>query len=317
MGEKKDFNPPPDVIDAFEILWRKKWVILLPALFMALLVFLYLRIIPQDKFLVLEVDTADILKIRNEKGKEFFSIRDFNKLNKIEGFEIEIKKRTGSRNILLERQFIDSFIVEKIMEPGESPEKIISDYFHGIEARMFEQFVSGLKIKHMNDMKKIYQYKLNLKELLKKIEIVKKYLVKDTEIFITKTSMQQVFLPPFQQLNGYMINRDMVRSDIDKFSRKYLLSQKLLEAIEREKINTFRKLLNLSGIGDFREIFYKYESIPEKIDLFMEKYSIEYEIRSISQSWAKFTLLAVIFLLFFQSFMVLLYRLYKFHREAE
>ncbi|MEN8154961.1 MAG: hypothetical protein ABFR75_13160 [Acidobacteriota bacterium] len=317
MGVKKDSQDHLDVIDVFEILWKKKLIILLPALFAVLLVFLYFKVVPQDKILVLEIDTVDILKIENEEGRKFFSIRDFNALDKNEEFNLEIKRRTGSRNILLERQFIDSFTAEKIIKLNESPSEIISAWFYGIEELMFEQFESKQKLIYFEDLTRVYQNKLNLKELLKKIEIVKNHSVNNSEMFITKNPMGQEFLPPFQQLNGYRINRDTIRSNIVRLSRINLLTNKLLEIIENKKIETFRELLNLSGIEDYKEIYNKYESIPDKIDLFIEKYVNEYEIRDKAEGWIKFTLLTLIFMLFLLSFIVLLHRLYKFRSETD
>ena len=89
----------------------------------------------------------------------------------------------------------------------------------------------------------------------------------------------------------------------------------LLIKIEKDRIETFRKLFKIKGIVNYKRLYSRQEFIPEKADLLISKYKNEIQLKNSADNYLKFTILVFMFVFALQIFIVLFSGMIRLNKE--
>jgi len=293
-----------DLREFISIFSKWKWFVLIPVFVSIVLVLFYFKVIPQSKFVEFNVDTDDILIIKNGIASKNFSMRELKELENIEGYSFTVVNRVQKNRDLLEERLIDFFKVSKKLLPDMNPQDIVRDFFKGVDEVYFVRFTRDLEIRVMNLRNNLFRKKTYREELNLKINMIDNFSRNKNILYITSDSMSSSFLPPGQQLNGYKISAGILNIEIELLKKSINLGSKLLAKLAETGTNSFREMLVLPDISLYKEQYVDQSFIAPRINVVEKKYLNKCKIKDHADLCIVFVILIPLTIMAFQLFLV-------------
>ncbi len=310
-------NEEIDLIEIIRVLWKRKWLIIVPTIVVVLGLFLYFKLSPEKMTVESKIYTRELLPIiqKVEDKNENFTILDYNKY--ITPMMIKCKIRIGSqenrRNLSLAQRIVYSIVVyneyEKI-ERGKVKKLFldcIDDFFKKLDEKVFFEFKDRIVLEKS-------ELESNISDMVRKIGQIDKKLVKLKEKYLKNTKREYIgiinenleYLPPWQQYTGLSIQRDQIVLNLNILKEKLSEIKTILKEIKNNNIESFFVLVKNDKV---RTCKYYYPDIKLKSEILkvLKADAIDnITLKNNNKSGIKIMLLSFFLSLFFFMFFALI-----------
>jgi hypothetical protein len=271
-----------DLIEIIRVLWKRKWMIIIPTVLIIVLTFLYLYLKSQKVIVKARIDTKYIIYIlqKIDESNNKFTIIKYNKYikpirNEIKWenkrYKIIIGEQDNGRTGYLKNKNIYSLILMNDFHIDIKDNtllfiKDINDFFSRMERGFFSNYKLSLAIMKNSIEQNILIGELNITEIDKKILALSSYVkINKKYDFVNVSESQLTFLPPWQQYTGLKIHKDQLSINLNILREKKVELDKILKEIKKNNINDFSTLINRSNIKKCKYYYPEIKAISNGI----------------------------------------------------